>query len=253
MVGFFVGAGYLLRALRLLAATRALWPYVFVPIALNVVVGLTVYAGLLFAGLRAVDRLAGALPEWAGPLAFVLRGTLVVGLLIATGFVLVRFGVVLGAPWYGRLSERVELLATGRVVGARRGAGADLARALAHEAKKLLLVGAGWLLLLPLNLVPGPGTAAAAAGGLALAATVACLDFLDPALDRRGLGFRAELTYVRRALPVSAGFGLTCVALTSLPLLNLLLGPLCAAAGTLLVCDGRRGHDSRLAARRRRL
>ena len=237
MGGFLVGAAYPLRALRLLAATRALWPYVVVPIALNVAVGATVYAGLLLAGLRAVDALMAALPPWAGLLALVMRVVLVVGLLVATGFVLVRFGVVLGAPWYGRLSERVELLATGRIVGTRQGAQADLARALGHEVKKLFLVVACWVLLLLLNVVPAFGTAAAAAGGLALAATVACLDFLDPALDRRGLGFRGELAYVRRELPRSAGFGLVCVALTSLPVLNLLLVPLCAAAGTLLVCD----------------
>jgi CysZ protein len=237
MIGFLVGAAYPVRALRLLAATRALWPYVVVPIGLNVVVGATVYAGLLLAGFRVIDGVAGGLPPWAAPLAVVLRVLLVVGLLVATGFVLVRFGVVLGAPWYGRLSERVELLATGRVVGARRGAVADLTRAVAHEGKKLLLVVSCWLLFLLLNLVPVLGTAAAAAGGLALAGTVACLDFLDPALDRRGLGFRAELAYVRRAFPVSAGFGVACVVLTSLPVLNLLLVPICAAAGTLLVCD----------------
>ena len=35
-------------------------------------------------------------------------GAVVVGLLIAAGFVLVRFGVVLGAPWYARLSAELE-------------------------------------------------------------------------------------------------------------------------------------------------
>jgi CysZ protein len=244
------GATYLPRALRLLVGTPRLWRYVLAPIALNLVVGVTVYASLLFAGLRLVDGLVAGLPDWAAPLTLLLRALLVVALLVATGFVLVRFGVVLGSPWYGRLSEEIERMRRGSAPAAERGLARDLARALAFEAKKLLLVVAIGLPLLLLNVVPGLGSAAAAAGGLALAATVACLDFLDPPLERRRLGFRAKLDYVRRALPCSASFGLACVALLSVPFLNLLLVPLCVAAGTLFFCDrpGDTGDSARLAA-----
>jgi CysZ protein len=235
------GATYPLRAVALLGRARGLWGYVLVPLALNLVVGLTVYAGLLLAGFGLIDGLVAGLPDWAAPLAFLLRALLVVGLLIATGFVLVRFGVVLGAPWYGRLSERIELMRLGQAPPAGRGVLRDLGRALVYEAKKLLLVVAVGLALLLVNLVPGAGQALATAGGLALAATVACLDFFDSPLERRGLGFRAKLGSARRTLPASAGFGLACVALTSLPFLNLLFVPLCVAAGTLFCCDRRPG------------
>jgi CysZ protein len=231
------GAGCLPRALHLLAGTPRLWRYVLVPVALNLVVGLTVYATLLFAGLRLVDDLVAGLPAWAAPLSLLLRVLLVVALLVATGFVLVRFGVVLGSPWYGRLSEEIERMRRGTAPPAERGLLRELGRSLAFEAKKLLLVAAVGLPLLLLNVLPGPGTAAAAAGGVALAATIACLDFFDPPLGRRGLGFRARLAYARRALPASAAFGLTCVAALSVPLLNLLVVPLCVAAGTLFFCD----------------
>jgi CysZ protein len=245
--GFLVGATYPLRALRLLAANRSLWPYVLAPIGLNVVVGLTVYLALLLAGLRGIDALVASLPDWAAALGSMLRVLLVVGLLVATGFVLVRFGVVLGSPWYGRLSERIERIERGRVPAARRGMLADVARALGHELKKLSLVLGAWALLLVVSLVPLVGPVVGLAGGLVVAATVACLDFLDPTLERRGLGFRAELGYARRALPTSAGFGLACLALTSVPFLNLLLVPLCVAGGALLVCD--RPDDGRPADR----
>jgi CysZ protein len=115
------GATCLPRALRLLVGTPRLWRYVLAPIALNLVVGLTVYASLLFAGLRAVDGLVAGLPGWAAPLALLLRVLLVVALLVATGFVLVRFGVVLGSPWYGRLSAEIERMRRGDAPAVERG------------------------------------------------------------------------------------------------------------------------------------
>jgi CysZ protein len=56
------GASYPLRACRVLGRTPSLWPYVAVPVAVNVVVGIAVYAALLFAGLRAIDALLAAAP-----------------------------------------------------------------------------------------------------------------------------------------------------------------------------------------------
>lgn len=240
------GAGCLPRALRLLAGTPQLWRYVFWPIAINLVVGALVYGLLLFAGLRAVDGIVEgfALP---GVLAFLLRALLVVALLVATGFVLVRFGVVLGSPWYGRLSEEIERIHGVPEPPAGRGRLRGIGRSISFEAKKLLLVVGIGLPLLVLNVVPLLGSAVAGVGGLCLAATIACLDFFDPPLERRGFGFRDELGYARRALPGSAGFGLVCALLLGVPFLNLLLVPLCVAAGTLFVCDRTAGdpHTAR--------
>jgi CysZ protein len=38
-------------------------------------------------------------------------------------------------------------------------------------------------------------------------------------------------------LPASASFGFVCLALVSVPLINLLAIPVCVAAGTLFFCD----------------
>ncbi len=101
------------------------------------------------------------------------------GLLLATGSVLARFGVVLGVPWYGALSGRLEALRAGVAPAGSGGLGGalrDLGRAVRYEVRKLLLVLTTSALLLPVNLVPGVGAAAVALGAIALGATVACLD-----------------------------------------------------------------------------
>lgn len=306
------GAMYPLRALWLFIRHPRLRRYVIIPIGINLVLGLTLYLGLLYLGLRSIDWLIadlsqwtvqlppwtphlpewhGSLPEWvhhwvqtvaawiphwSGPtwhlswpnwltppadwslpswrptlpdwlvhipaglaiaLIWLLRLVLTLVLLVLTGLVLLQFGVLLGAPWYGQLSEELEQMQTGQVTRIEVGLLRDIGRAVVYELKKLgLSLGLGVPLLL-LNWVVGVGTAIATTAGIALAATIVCLDFLDSALERRRLRFRDKLAVIGRSLPASATFALVCLALVSLPLVNLLAIPVCVAAGTLFFCD----------------
>ncbi len=235
------GATAPLRALGLLRQHRALWPYVLWPVLLNLVLGLTLYAALLWAGFGAIERTAAAWPPELAGLAWLLKGLLGLLLLVATGFVLVRFGVVLGAPFYGRLAEEIAAIAGGRDAGPQRsgalGAAGDILRALRFELSKLLIVIPIALLLLLGNLLPIGGQILGLVGGALLGALIACLDFFDATLERRRLGFRQKLGVVRRLFPASLGFGLVAFALVSVPFINLLAVPLCVAAGTLLLIE----------------
>jgi CysZ protein len=253
--GLLAGATYPLRSLAVFRRTPRLWGYVAIPILVNFVVGVALYGGLLFFGWDSVeglitnlsnwlDTLIAQLPAWLGLLKYLIIGIgfllhflLVVGLLLIIGFVLVQFGVLLGAPWYGQLSEQLEEIRTGQLHTLEVGIVRDISRALLFELKKLvLLVGVGFPLLL-LNLAPGIGTLAASVGGVTLAATIVCLDFLDAPLERRRLPFREKLGIVFGSLPASASFSVVCLGLVSVPLLNLLTIPLCVASGTLFFCD----------------
>jgi CysZ protein len=308
----FTGATYPLRALKVLIEVPRLRQYVLIPILLNLVVGITIYAGLLTAGLQAIDTLLTAIPTWithaphpeihwstwtaalphwqialpnwvptpqldwpsfswpdlwpdltwpewlphltlprmrlpawvdhlseAG-LAFLiwlLRLVLVITLLLVTGFILLQFGVLLGAPWYGQLSEELEKLKTGRLQTIRINPIREIWRAILYELKKLVLTLGIGILLLFCNFLPGIGTLIATTCWITLAATIICLDFLDAALERRRLRFRQKLEMIYQSLPASAGFALTCLGLVSIPFINLLAIPVCVAAGTLFACD----------------
>jgi CysZ protein len=240
-LSFFAGASYPFRALALLARTPRLWRFVAVPLLVNVLVGALLYAGLFYAGVAAINRIDVGEGALAASVRALLQVLLFVGLLLLIGFLLVRFGVVLGAPWYSRLSADLERQSTGAEPPAGAsgigGAVGDLGRALGFEAKKLLLFLAIGLPLLLLNFIPVAGNILATIGSIALGATIACLDFFDGPLERRRLAFRAKLATIRRALPASAGFGLVTLGLVSIPLVNLVAIPVCVAAGTLFVCD----------------
>lgn len=258
-VGLVAGLTYPLRALVYLYQTPRLWSYVLVPILVNFVVAVGLYVSLLFPGLQSVNNLLvdfyawwniqlTNLPQWLSYLSviaiilgFFLRILLVTGLLVVIGFLLVQFGVILGSPFYGQLSEQLELARIGKLPSPEPLSlftlGRDIGRAILHELKKLVLIISVGLPLLVLNFIPGLGTAIASIGGIALAATIVCIDFLDSPLERRRLRFRQKLELIFRSLPASGTFGLACLGLISIPLLNLVAVPLCITSGTLFFCD----------------
>lgn len=253
--GLLTGVTYPFRALGVFISKPSLWGYVAIPMLVNFVVGFALYGGLLFFGWESIaeltvsltnwlDQLIANLPVWLSFLdylilgfSFLLRFLLVVVLLLLTGFLLLQFGVLLGAPWYGQLSEKLEELRTGQLHTQEVGIVRDIGRALLFEVKKLVLALFVGIFLLLLNLVPGIGTLVATVGGIALTALIVCLDFLDASLERRRLRFREKLGLVFKALPASGSFSLVCLGLVSIPLLNLLTIPVCVASGTLFFCD----------------
>ncbi|NJN67750.1 MAG: hypothetical protein HC884_14095 [Chloroflexaceae bacterium] len=242
------GAIYPLRAIGVLVRYPGLVSYILLPLLLNLLIGSVLYAGLLTVGLREIDALVDRVPEWAGFFEAVLFGLLAIILLLVIGFVLLRFGMILGAPWYGRLSERLEQIHTGHqptpAAVTWKTIIHDCWYAIMFEMKKFLLfVGVGLLLLL-LNLVPVAGSLLSTIGWLLLAATIVCLDFFDPPLSRRYVRFRTRLSLILHALPASATFGLTWLSLVSIPFVGLVAIPMGVIAGTLFFLDRIRGQGA---------
>lgn len=253
--GTLDGAIYPLKALITFIKNPQLIKYIAIPIMVNIVVAIALYSGLLFFGWQIVDEVQGditlwvnqiitSLPQWLGFLTYAVSGLiilvrflLIIVLLIATGFLLTQFGVLLGAPWYGQLSEQLEKIRTGKVEIIELDIVSDLGRAILYELKKLVLIAIVGIPLLLINFFPGAGTLVSTVGSFTLTLTIVCLDFLDSCLERRRLPFRQKLNIVFKSLPASGSFGLVCLGLISIPLVNLITIPLCVASGTLFICD----------------
>ena len=253
--GLVTGATYPLRTLGVFLRNPNLWGYLFVPILINIVVAILLYSGLLLFGwdflgnlldhfANQIDNLQVLLPSWLGfldyliiVLGWLLRLILIVVLFILTGFFLVQFGTLLGAPWYGKLSEKLEQIRTGKLDAIEVSVVRDIWRAIAFELKKIVLAISIAFALLLCNLIPGFGTIIGSVGSLTLTATIVCLDFFDAFLERRRLRFRSKLKIVWISLPASGSFSLVCLFLIGIPLLNLFTVPLCVASGTLFCCD----------------
>lgn len=256
-VGLIAGATYPLRGLLIFFRHPRLITYLIFPLLINIIVGIGLYVGLLLPGLdliggifddfdRRFDALIASLPAWLNflnvlddILGYVVQIILIGLLLLTIGFLLVQFGVILGSPFYGQLSEQLEKLKTGKLPEPPQGIFAmviDIWRAILFELKKLAILAVIGLPLLLFNFIPG-GSLIATIGGITLAAIIVCLDFLDGPLERRRLRFRDKLKVIRNSFPASATFGLVCQALITIPLLNFLAIPVCVAGGTLFFCD----------------
>jgi CysZ protein len=253
--GLIAGATYPFRALSVFVNNSYLWGYIVTPIVVNIILGIVIYGSSVYFGWQGLndlllnlnnwfDRLILDLPPWLNSLEYaiafigiLIRLLLVIVLLIITGFLLVSFGVLLGAPWYGKLSEELEKLRMGKLEIVEVGFVFDLTRAILFELKKLCLILTGILVSLFLELLPGIGPILGAISGLTVTGTILCLDFMDAPLERRKLKFREKLKIIYGNFPATATFGLTCLLLMSVPLLNLITIPMCVASGTLFICD----------------
>ncbi len=253
--GTVAGATYPFRALILFKRHPKLLGYIVIPIAVNLVIAIALYGGLFFFGNEFIAelqvdistklaQLIADLPAWlsilnygVSGLIFLLQFLLAIILFIAAGFILTQFGFLLGAPWYGQLSEKLEEIRTGNLEIVEVSFARDIGRAILYELKKIVLTIIVSIPLFIINFLPGIGTLIATAGGFTLTTTIIGLDFMDSALERRRLQFRKKLNLVIKSFPASGSFALVCLFLITIPLVNLFTIPLCVASGTLFVCD----------------
>lgn len=223
------GAWHVPAGLAFLLGRPTLWPLAVLPAALALAFLL---AGLA-AGIVAIPRMEGALapsrervPDWVGfPITLALwAGTIGAGMALGLGVAL-----LLSAPILDRLSQKVELLATGGPPEAGRGLRWEILESL-RGAVYFLAAAPGVLLL---GLVPLVGPLL---GGL-WGAFALSFQLTDGPLTRRGLDFRSRRQWHRQWRVESEGFGLAGLLALLVPLANLLLTPALVVGATRLVLE----------------
>jgi CysZ protein len=253
--GFLSGVAYPFIAIQVLSKNRKFLGYIIIPFLVNLGLALIFYSFFLYYGWQLTqdwiiyltqwfDQLINNLPQWLEVFTYLLVGIFLllrlivsVALLAIIGFIFAQLGVLLGSPWYGQFSEKLEKFRTGEVTIIEVGVIKDIGRAICYELKKLVLIIFIGIPLLLLHFFPGIGTLISTIGGITLTATLTGLDFLDAPLERRRFSFRKKIKILWSQFPSSAGFSLICLLLISIPLLNLITIPLCVASGTLFFCD----------------
>lgn len=258
-IDLIAGATYPIRALFFILKRPLLSTYIIIPILVNITVGATLYFFTLRPSLNFAksiianfsnkfDTWIANLPTWLNFLSFfdniignIALTILVIFLSIIIGFILVQFGVILGAPWYGALSEKLEKARLGELPPALpftlENMVAEITRSLGFELRKIQLLISFGLPTLLLNFIPVLGSILSVISWSSIMSTIVGLDFINAPLDRRRLSFKEKLSIFSQNLPASGTFGLVCLGLVSIPLLNLLVIPLCVAGGTLFFCD----------------
>jgi uncharacterized protein involved in cysteine biosynthesis len=250
--GAAAGFSLLFEALGLLRVHRGLRRLAAVPLLLSVLLTTAALTLLVaFAG-EVYGFLTGWMPvlqadtwfSWVyiGPARLVLAvlgGLLflvaVAGSVVAAGLV----ASVLAAPFLDALSQRVELIAVGRLPDEEAASGfaallAELRRTVVCELLRVVYFAALWgSILIAGLLVPG-GQLVAPPVLVVLTVLFLPLDYAGHLFDRHGLSFRARRAWLRANLAAVSGFGVAAFGICLVPGLNFLLLPVLVAAGTLL-------------------
>ncbi len=249
--GAAAGFALLFEALGLLRVHRGLRRLAAVPLLLSVLLTTAALTLLVAFSGEVYGFLTGWMPvlqadtwfSWVyiGPARLVLAllgGLLflvaVAGSVVAAGLV----ASVLAAPFLDALSQRVELIAVGRLPDeAASGFAAllaELRRTVVCELLRVVYFAALWgSILIAGLLVPG-GQLVAPPVLVVLTVLFLPLDYAGHLLDRHGLSFRARRAWLRANLAAVSGFGVAAFGICLVPGLNFLLLPVLVAAGTLL-------------------
>jgi CysZ protein len=169
--------------------------------------------------------------------AIVIMGLL---LIIIFFFFFNRLAAAIAAPFSDLISQKTEQIEYGTfsdtpftIIGLIR----DSSRAIRHSFKILglylaLLVGSLLLLVLP-----GIGPFLFSVSGALLSAFLFAYEFLSYPMDRRKFTWMQKKEFLKTRLGTVMGFGLGCVAVAAIPVINILFIPSAAIGGTLLFLE----------------
>ncbi len=223
------GAWHVPAGFAFLLRNPRLWPLAALPALLAILlVGLGALAGVFLVPRveAAVGPSPGRLPEWAALPVSVLLWIATIG---AGAFLGLGLALALAAPLLDELSRRVEARARGMAEDASPGLRFEILESL-RGAVYFLIAAPGVLLL---GFIPLVGPLLSMMWG----ARAMAIQMTDPALSRRGLGFKDKRRWHREWRVETQGFGLAGMLGFVVPLANLLLGPALVTGGTLLVLE----------------
>ncbi|MFA5628369.1 MAG: sulfate transporter CysZ [Thiohalomonadaceae bacterium] len=243
------GFDYLLKGFGLLRRPQ-LWPYVLVPVSINILV----FSLLLwFVSGRFSDwvmNLLPSLPEWLSWLAWLLWLVFWLGAAIFVFFSFSLIANIIAAPFNGLLAEAVENMLTGnappgnqRLLQVLR----EIPISLLEELRKLAYflfwaIPFGLIFLLPLVNLVAPILWAL------FSAWILALQYLDYPLGNHGLRFASQRRLLRSQPLLGLSFGGATLLATLVPLVNLFVIPAAVAGATCLWLEQLKNvHDKSIA------
>ncbi len=236
-MGFFGGIIDLLSGAGIIITNKALRPYLWAPLLINVVVyALVVGLGIYFFA----DLVELFIPTGEGWYYSLLRifawVVFTVTLTVAVFFSFFAIACLIASPFNEILSAKYEELITGVRIDDGFGIGAGLWQ----ESKRLLIylpiICLLLILTLILSFIPFLNLAVPVIwivfGGL-----MAAFEFVSYPLDRRGMGLGAKLGFLRRNFMRNEGFGIAVYLAMLVPVLNIMVIPSAVIGATRIVAS----------------
>lgn len=229
------------RSVRTLRNNPRLLPYIMIPFLINVMVfSGAVYLGLDFFGTTVVEQLPQG-ETWYWAVLYWLVWTLAV--LVTAVLVFFTFTVVgnlIASPFNDLLSERTEEVLSGQSSDEVFSIGqflSDAWQTVMMEAKKMSIFVVVMLLILPLNLLPGIGSAIYTLLAVSLTLFFLSFEYLGFVMVRKHKFFREQKSYILARKFLMLGFSCGVMALLMIPFFQMLCIPLAVIGITRLWCE----------------
>lgn len=231
---FLSGLTYFFKGIRMIFHP-GLRRFVIIPLIINIVI----FTAAILVGIDQFDTLLGWLMpekeawwiEFARVILWILFSAMI-SLIVFFTFTLIAN--LLGAPFNGLLSERVELSLSGEIYeeqGGVRSLLASVVPSLVSEVRKMayFLIFAAVVLILSLLIhVLSP-----LLWGI-FTSWMFALEYIAYPMENHGMYFSRARARVRKKLALSFGFGMAIMFATMIPLVNFFVMPSAVAGATIL-------------------
>ncbi|PLY03802.1 MAG: sulfate transporter CysZ [Desulfuromonas sp.] len=230
IVGFAAGFSYPFKAGRYLLANPGLILYVLIPFLINTVV----FAGAVWFGLDFFEEtVTTMIPQgdawyWAF-LYYFLWLVAIVATALLFFFLFAVVGNLIASPFNDLLSEKTELLLTGRQNDERFRLGTFLRESLRILFDDMLKIAAfigGMLVLLILLLLPAVGPVLYSVLSIIWTALFLVIEYTGFIFARHQKKFSDQRQFIRQRKMASLGFGLGSLCLLAIPFLQFFTIPL---------------------------
>ena len=229
------------RSISFLRRRPRLLVYVLIPFLINLAVFTgAVYLGLDFFGSTVIEHIPqGEAWYWSVLYWFLwVIAVLLTAVLVFFSFTVV--GNLVASPFNDLLSERTEQILTGKeadeAFSLRRFLG-DMGKTLLMELKKMWVFVVAMLLILPLNLLPGLGSALYTILAVMLTLFFLSVEYLSFIMVRKRQFFNEQRRFISGRKFLMLGFGCGVMVLLAIPFLQFFCIPLAVIAATRLWCD----------------
>ncbi len=161
-------------------------------------------------------------------------------------FIFTRLVSAISAPFNDLLSQKTEALVSGTfsdspfsVMRLMK----DSTRAIAHSFKILGIYIGLMVICLSLLLIPGLGNVLFTLFGALLSSFMYAYEYLGYPMDRRRFSWEEKKVFFRKRFRPSIAFGLGCLAVAAVPVVNIIFVPAAAVGGALLFLDINRSDN----------
>lgn len=238
MKEFFFGFIYTFKSINLFFKYPKIIVYSIVPFIINVIIYGTIffltYKWLIGFSGNVTGATETAAVWWQEMLNVLILVVSFIVLLFICYLAFITLSSIITAPFNEKISCIVEEIVTKSKINYNVGFWKDAYLSTKAEILKIIFYFSILIPILLLNLIPVIGNILSTILGILFSFFYNALDFLDYPMTRKFLSLRKKIKVVMSKNMLSLGFGASAFLIMFLPLVNVLLKPVCVTAGTAL-------------------